>query len=106
MVKFKACLASALFPGTMRNISLLGRTVLIINVDGRILAIDGICPNDGGNLAEGALKGFIVKCPLDGSEFDLRTGKLVKEPWGTPTKKQDLRSYVVTLENGCIYIDV
>lgn len=106
MVKIKACLASELSSGTMRSINLQGRTVLIVNVNGHIYAVDGICANDGGNLADGAIKGFIVKCPLDGSEFDLRTGKLVKEAWGTSNKKQDLRSYVITLENGCIYIDI
>jgi nitrite reductase/ring-hydroxylating ferredoxin subunit len=36
-----------------------------------------------------------VKCPIHGSEFDLRTGKVVEEAWGGPKKTEDLRVYSV-----------
>jgi nitrite reductase/ring-hydroxylating ferredoxin subunit len=106
MVKVKACLVSELPPHTMRNISLLGRTVLIANVGDRVYAMDGLCSSDGANLADGVLRGYLVKCPIHGSEFDLRTGKVVKGPWGDSKPAADLRSYAVVREGDCLYVDM
>jgi nitrite reductase/ring-hydroxylating ferredoxin subunit len=106
MVKIKACLASELPPGTMRNINLMGRIVLIANVEGKFFAMDGICSSDGGNLADGALTGYVVRCPIHGAEFDLRTGKVIEKEWGGSKKAEALRTYPVTMREGCIYLDV
>ena len=106
MVKVKACLVSELPPQTMRNISLLGRTVLIANVGDQVYAMDGLCSSDGANLADGVLKGYLVKCPIHGAEFDLRTGKVVKGPWGDSKPAADLRSYAVVREGDCLYVDM
>lgn len=106
MVKVKACLASQLPPGTLRSINLLGRAILIASIDDQIYAMDGICSGDGANLADGALRGYLVKCPIHGSEFDLRTGKVVKGSWGNSKPATDLRTYPIVLEEGCIYVDV
>ena len=48
---------------------------LLFNVDGQISAIDGICPHQGGPLAEGQLEGTLVTCPWHGWQFDVRTGQ-------------------------------
>ena len=90
----------------MRNIDLRGRTVVVANVGGQFFAIDGRCTSDGANLANGDLRGFIVRCPGQGEEFDLRTGKVVNEPWGNSHKANDLRIYPVFLQDGCIYADI
>ena len=42
---------------------------------GIISAIDGICPHQGGPLAEGLLEGTTVTCPWHGWQFDVCTGK-------------------------------
>jgi 3-phenylpropionate/trans-cinnamate dioxygenase ferredoxin component len=106
MVKIEACLASDLPTGTMRNINLMGRTILIANIDGRLYAMDGLCSGDGANLADGALRGYLVKCPVHGAEFDLRTGKVIKGSWGNSKQPTDLRAYPIVQEDGCIYVDV
>lgn len=106
MSKVKACLTSQVPPGKMYITSIMGRTILIANVDGKFYAMDGLCSHGGANLAEGVLNGFIVKCPLHGASFDLRTGKLVQEPWTTDTQATDLRSYDVTKEEGCVIVDI
>lgn len=106
MTKIMACLEEELPPGAKRNINLLGRTILIANVGGRFYAVDGICPDVGGNLADGTLREHVLKCPLHGSEFDVRTGQILKGPWTDPQKMNNLRSYRIGVEEGCVNVDI
>ncbi|MDW5562719.1 MAG: Rieske (2Fe-2S) protein [Methanomassiliicoccus sp.] len=106
MVKIKACLASELPPGKMSNITLLGRIVLLANVEGQLFAMDGLCSSDGGNLAEGALNGYTVRCPIHGSEFDLRSGNVVEQSWDDGKRSDDLRTYPISQDGDCIMVDI
>jgi nitrite reductase (NADH) small subunit len=72
-------------PGSAKEVEHDGRVYAIFNVDGALLAIDGICPHQGGPLAEGYVEGTCVTCPWHGWEFDLRTGTMpsgsrIKQP--------------------------
>jgi nitrite reductase/ring-hydroxylating ferredoxin subunit len=62
-------------PGTAVEVAHDGRIVALFNLDGMILAIDGICPHQGGPLVEGEVKDGVVTCPWHGWRFDLRTGQ-------------------------------
>ena len=62
-------------PGAAKEVEFEGRVYAIFNLDGEISAIDGICPHQGGPLADGALEGTTVTCPWHGWQFDIRTGK-------------------------------
>jgi len=46
------------------------------------------------------------KCPRHGSEFDVRTVKLLKGPWIPLAKAKDLRAYTVIVEGEGIFIDL
>lgn len=81
------------------------RNILLVRVSGVVYAIDGICPGDGGNLADGVIHGNLIRCPIHGSEFDLRTGRAIKGPWDDPNKVHDLRSYPVKEDSECIYME-
>ena len=61
--------------GAAKEVEHEGRIYALFNVDGVISAIDGICPHQGGPLADGALEGTCVTCPWHGWQFDVRTGK-------------------------------
>ncbi len=62
-------------PGSAKEIEHDGRIVALFNVDGAISAIDGICPHQGGPLADGPVEGTCVVCPWHGWQFDVNTGK-------------------------------
>jgi len=61
--------------GAAREVEFEGRVYALYNIDGVISAIDGICPHQGGPLAEGIVEGTTVTCPWHGWQFDIRTGK-------------------------------
>lgn len=70
--------------GTAKEVEFEGRIYAIYNVDGVISVIDGICPHQGGPLADGQVQGTIVTCPWHGWQFDIRTGKT---PLGSKIKQ-------------------
>jgi nitrite reductase/ring-hydroxylating ferredoxin subunit len=52
--------------------------LLLVRLDGRLHALDSLCPHEGGRLAEGPLwEGGTVHCPLHLYRFDPRTGAAV-----------------------------
>ena len=51
------------------------RVFALFNVEGTFFALDGVCPHQGGPLAEGDVTGCIVTCPWHGWQFDVRTGQ-------------------------------
>lgn len=105
MTKILECLEKDLPPGSKRNIELMGRTILLVNVNGEIFAIDGICYDDGAKLADGLLTGYTIRCPIGGTEYDVRTGKVITGPWAGRISGTSLRTYPVVREEGCIKID-
>ena len=52
-----------------------GRVVALFQVDGKIYALDGMCPHAGGPLGKGTVNGCIVTCPWHGWQFDVTTGQ-------------------------------
>jgi 3-phenylpropionate/trans-cinnamate dioxygenase ferredoxin subunit len=88
-----------LMPGKMKRVDLDGRRILLANVDGRYCAADDTCTHEDASLSTGFLKGDIVKCPLHGSRFNLRTGEVLDDP-----AEQNLRTYRVRVDGDDILI--
>jgi nitrite reductase/ring-hydroxylating ferredoxin subunit len=61
--------------GGAREVEFEGRVYALFNIDGQISAIDGICPHQGGPLADGCVEGTMVTCPWHGWQFDVRSGR-------------------------------
>ena len=49
--------------------------VALANVDGEILALDGICAHQGGPLGKGHLAGDCLTCPWHSWQYDVQTGR-------------------------------
>ena len=60
--------------GQGRVFKVLGKSVALFNVAGRYFAINNICPHEGGPLAKGRIKGYVVSCPWHDLQFDVRSG--------------------------------
>ena len=67
-------------PGECREVELEGRLVALFHVDGRVYALDGVCPHAGGPLGDGMLEGTVVTCPWHGWQFDVTTGQNTYNP--------------------------
>ncbi|MGE3818455.1 MAG: Rieske (2Fe-2S) protein [Isosphaeraceae bacterium] len=86
-------------PGSAKEVEHDGRIYALFNVDGEISAIDGVCPHQGGPLADGVLDGSCVTCPWHAWRFDVKTGKT---PLG-PKIKQAV--YSVKVEGRDVFVE-
>jgi 3-phenylpropionate/trans-cinnamate dioxygenase ferredoxin subunit len=86
-------------PGKMKRIDVNGQRILLANIDGRFYATADTCTHEDASLSTGSLKGELVKCPLHGSRFNVRTGEALEEP-----AEENLRTYAVRVEGGSILI--
>jgi 3-phenylpropionate/trans-cinnamate dioxygenase ferredoxin subunit len=91
-------------PGTMREVDMDGRTIVVANVDGEYFAFQPDCPHNGVKLAMGLLAGKAVVCPNHNYHFDLQTGQLVHPAGGC----EDLTVYTVEPRDGmvCLKIEI
>ena len=97
----EALRAEELPPGKMTCVELGARRILVANVDGVFYATDDMCTHEDASLSSGSLRDDMVKCPLHGSRFSLRTGEPMEDPAEEP-----LRCYPVRLEGGTVLVSI
>ena len=77
------------------------REVVLVRFEGRLFALDSLCPHEGGRIGEGPLwEGRYVSCPLHLYRFDPRTGASI----GVECKPAT--TYVVREVNGVAEIEL
>jgi 3-phenylpropionate/trans-cinnamate dioxygenase ferredoxin subunit len=88
--------------GGITAIDVRGLRIAVANVAGAYYAFDDACTHEQCSLAEqGELAGSTVMCTCHGSEFDLRTGKVLAAPATVPVKV-----YPVRVEGDALQIEV
>ncbi|HSK52072.1 MAG TPA: Rieske 2Fe-2S domain-containing protein [Clostridia bacterium] len=75
--------------------------VLVVNVDGEIRAMQGICSHEYFELDKGFLTAGTLTCALHLSRFDLGTGEALDPPAELP-----LEIYQLIVENGRVLIEI
>jgi nitrite reductase/ring-hydroxylating ferredoxin subunit len=88
-------------PNQMKAVKAGGKSVLLANIDGAYYAIGNICMHMQCTLTNGKLKGEIVECPCHGSQYNVKTGAVVRGPALKPEPKYDVKT-----ENGQILVSV
>lgn len=78
--------AGELVPGSIKEVDLGGRSVLVTFVEGRYFAFTKECPHEGADLKTGGqlLKGMKVRCSNHSYCFDLESGACVMPAGGPP----------------------
>jgi|TARA_B100001105_G_C22369840_1_gene434469 nitrite reductase/ring-hydroxylating ferredoxin subunit len=88
-------------PNQIKQVSIDGKDIVVMNIDGSYFAINDTCTHAGGSLSEGKVEGSIITCDWHGAQFDCKSGKLVK----FPAKIDDLESYNVVIESDTIFVE-
>ena len=83
----------------MARMDVDGLAILVANVAGVIYAVDDTCTHEDASLFSGRLDGGLVKCPLHGSRFCLRTGAPMEDPADEP-----LRCHHVKVSGGSVQV--
>jgi 3-phenylpropionate/trans-cinnamate dioxygenase ferredoxin component len=95
--------------GTMRELLVDGRSVVVALVRGSLVAFDGYCPHQGGLLAEGRLDGDRLTCPVHEAAFALPSGEVRADPFGVEPPAGGvgpLPVYPVRVTAGSVEVDV
>ena len=74
--------------GQMRVFDVAGTSVTVSNAGGRLYAFDDTCTHAGCSLAEGELDGTTVTCECHGSQFDVRSGAVLRGPAELPVRSR------------------
>ena len=76
-----------------------GTGILLCLVEGVVHAVHDTCTHEDISLSLGVLCEHRLRCPLHGSQFDVRTGKVLDEP-----AEVDLRTFDVSVIDGWVCI--
>lgn len=113
------CEADELQPGERTILSLNGRDVGVLNVEGNYYAISNVCPHQRGPICEGAIKRELdgeyvgpgkrvrefhsdtvtISCPYHGWEYDIETGEHVGD------RRLAVPTFNVVVEDDQIFIE-
>ena len=88
-------------PGTIQGFRSGETKIMIANIGGKFSAIGDKCTHRGCSLSKGRLVGEVVTCPCHGSQFNVKTGAVVKGPAAEPEPV-----YPVTVEADGLWVDV
>jgi 3-phenylpropionate/trans-cinnamate dioxygenase ferredoxin component len=87
--------------GTMQLVQVDGTDILLVNHEGNIRAMQGICSHEYFELDKGFLTGDSITCALHLSRFDLESGEALDPPAELP-----LAVYEVTVADGRIILSL
>jgi nitrite reductase/ring-hydroxylating ferredoxin subunit len=85
----------------MHPIDIGERRLMIVNVDGKLHALDRVCTHEDADLSTGFLTGSVVTCPLHLSRFDVVSGEVQNPPAVDP-----LKTYGLKVEGTSVYVQV
>ncbi|MFZ0334132.1 MAG: Rieske 2Fe-2S domain-containing protein [Candidatus Acidiferrales bacterium] len=98
-------------PGTVRGARANGRMLALVNVDGVIHAVDGLCPHMNGPLWQGAIWQGQLECPWHHYRYDPATGLNTYPanvyPEDMPDLREDIQpvcAFDVRVEGGRILV--
>ena len=74
---------------------------VVLATDGEVYAVDDTCSHQNASLSEGWVEGCEIECPLHGSAFDLRTGKVDILPATMP-----IRTHAVEIVDGVVHVSL
>lgn len=77
--------------GQMHVFNVAGTKVNVTNANGQLYAFDDTCTHFGCSLATGHLAGTVVTCACHGSQFDVRTGAVLRGPAQEPVRSRTVQ---------------
>jgi len=100
-VQVMVCNVADLTPGVGYAAAVQGKQLALFrHADGRIFAVDAVCPHAGGPLEEGPMRNCEITCPLHDYKFDLITGRCSTDPGLA------LQTYPVFIEDNQVWVEI
>jgi nitrite reductase (NADH) small subunit len=81
-------------------VEVAGRELALFRRDGRVHALDNVCPHRGAALAWGDVRDGVVYCPLHAWPFELATGRCPEFPGVA------VDAFPVTIEGEDVFVEL
>ncbi len=87
-------------------VTLKGREVLLVNLEGSYYAMDNPCTHMGRPFTKGELHDGVITCPGHRATFDARTGKALSDDWVSYMRVpvRNAKTYPVKLEGASVLV--
>jgi 3-phenylpropionate/trans-cinnamate dioxygenase ferredoxin subunit len=89
-----------LAPAEPVRVEVDGMPVVLVNVDGEVLAVHDVCTHALESLSGGWVDEDRIECPRHGAAFSLRSGEVLTPPATLP-----LPTFAVEVRDGRVLID-
>ena len=93
------CNTGELAEGQMMLAEIGGERIAVGRCSEGVFAFSDHCTHRGGPLSDGTLVGCTVQCPWHGSQFDVRTGRVVAGP-----ARHKIKTYQIEIRAGEVYV--
>ncbi len=78
-----------------------GTTVALVRLQGAVYALADSCPHEAGPLSEGQLLGEDIECPWHRSCFNVKTGRVTRDP-----ATEDVATYKVRIVGDAVEVEI
>lgn len=85
--------------GEAKEFDYAGKEICVARVNGKLFAMDNVCPHRGGPLAQGVIDEGKLICPWHGWQFDIATGNSVQVP------DTGVAVFTVTVEGADVFVE-
>ena len=101
--------------GAMKEVLTEGHEILLARIGDEYYVANNRCPHMRGKLSRGKLEGTVVTCPVHGSQFDLKSGEVVRWLKGSGLlskigkalkSPQPLKTYNVMVTDDSILVEI
>ncbi len=75
-------------PNRPVKVNLGGAALMLVNVDGKVCAVDRTCTHRAWDLAGGAVQDSVITCGLHGAQYNVCSGEVVREPFDPEFKRE------------------
>ncbi len=76
-------------------------TIALVKLEGAVYALADSCPHEAGPLSEGQLLGEDIECPWHRSCFNIKTGRVTRDP-----ATVDVTTYKVRIVGDAVEIEI
>ncbi len=97
----KLCKEEEVKEDKIKAVDVEGVPVLLVRINGKIIAANRICTHKTFDLANGIYGDGFLTCPLHASTFELETGEALNPP-----AKDPLELYEIVVQDGYVYIKI
>ncbi len=88
--------------GSLKNVTIGGKEILVANIEGNYYAMNNICSHAGAELHEGTLEGKELTCPWHAARWNLENGELI---W-FPQKLKNQEAYKIIIEDENVFVEI